>query len=118
MLMAAACASVTRQNTIASTPTATVSRVSACSAVMLVVWMRVSITIGDLVDERAAPDTGRAAEPAEPAEPQHHGTLPLVGDAHRAQQASLPATADEQDNRTLTRVPPALNRSFQPSRRW
>ncbi len=44
MRMAAASAFSTCQNTIASTPTATVSRVRACSAVIMVVWIRKSIT--------------------------------------------------------------------------
>src|SRR6185437_12599374 len=44
MLSAALCASCTCQNTMASTLTGTVSRVSACSALKPVVWMRSSIT--------------------------------------------------------------------------
>ena len=42
MLIAAARGSATCQNTIASTPTATVSRVNACSAVIVVVSTRMS----------------------------------------------------------------------------
>ena len=45
MLTAAARGSATCQNTMASTPTETVSRVSACSAVIEMVWMRRSITV-------------------------------------------------------------------------
>src|SRR6185437_14246972 len=44
MLSAALCASCTCQNTMASTFTGTVSRVSACSALKPVVWMRSSMT--------------------------------------------------------------------------
>ena len=44
MFSAAFCASWTFQKMIASTLTGTVSRVSACSALKAVVWMRSSIT--------------------------------------------------------------------------
>ena len=89
--MAAASAFSTCQNTIASTPTATVSLVSACSAVIIVVWIRRSITWATASMTRKHKINAGTLHLVKPSKPQDDRALPFRGDADRSGQ-------DEQDD--------------------